>query len=143
MGKDKPDKEKKREKKGKKRSETDGIHKHKKEKKNSSNLSDTVEKELTTKVLDGLEKIEALEKAVNGNTTEIEAKKVESRPVGALVPFANPLAEDKVAKKILKSVKKGKTSRSTHTFLDCSYNFVLVSFLVVNIFIWSPFVTYH
>ena len=132
MGKDKPDKEKKREKKEKKRSETDGIHKHKKEKKNSSNLSDTVEKELTTKVLDGLEKIEALEKAVNGNTTEIEAKKMESRPVGALVPFANPLAEDKVAKKILKNVKKGKTSRYSHIlglqlqfrsrlFLGCQY----------------------
>ena len=30
-----------------------------------------------------------------------------SRPVGALVPFANPLADDKVSKKVFKSVKKG------------------------------------
>ncbi len=30
-----------------------------------------------------------------------------SRPIGALVPFANPLADEKVAKKVFKSVKKG------------------------------------
>jgi H/ACA ribonucleoprotein complex subunit 2 len=29
------------------------------------------------------------------------------RPVGALVPFANPLADEKVAKKVFKGVKKG------------------------------------
>jgi len=118
MGKDKAEKEKKREKKEKKRSETDGIHKHKKEKKkNSSNVSDTIEKGLATKVLDGLvkieahEKVEALEKVVNGGVVKIEAQ-VESRPVGALVPFANPLAEDKVAKKVLKSVKKAAGNKS-------------------------------
>lgn len=33
--------------------------------------------------------------------------KVTMRPVGALVPFANPLADEKVAKKIFKGVKKG------------------------------------
>lgn len=33
--------------------------------------------------------------------------KVMMRPVGALVPFANPLADEKVAKKIFKGVKKG------------------------------------
>lgn len=35
------------------------------------------------------------------------AKATSARPVGALVPFANPLADDKVAKKVFKSVKKG------------------------------------
>jgi len=55
--------------------------------------------------------VEALEKVVNGNAMEIEAQ-VESRPVGALVPFANPLAEDKVAKKVLKSVKKAAGNKS-------------------------------
>lgn len=30
-----------------------------------------------------------------------------SRPLGALVPFANPLADAKVGKKVFKSVKKG------------------------------------
>jgi H/ACA ribonucleoprotein complex subunit 2 len=29
------------------------------------------------------------------------------RPIGALVPFANPLADEKVGKKVFKSVKKG------------------------------------
>lgn len=32
------------------------------------------------------------------------------RPIGALVPFANPLADDKVTKKVLKGVKKGEFS---------------------------------
>ena len=40
--------------------------------------------------------------------TAVKSEKVASaRPVGALVPFANPLADDKVAKKVFKSVKKG------------------------------------
>jgi len=38
--------------------------------------------------------------------TDAAAKEV-LRPVGALVPFANPLADEKVAKKVFKSVKKG------------------------------------
>jgi H/ACA ribonucleoprotein complex subunit 2 len=146
MGKDKAEKEKKREKKEKKRSETDGIHKHKKEKKkNSSNVSDTIEKELGTKVLDGLvkiethEKVEALEKVVNGGVVKIEAQ-VESRPVGALVPFANPLAEDKVAKKVLKSVKKGKTSvLLTHSWITVAIPFQsLASFFFMNSFCNPP-----
>ena len=32
-------------------------------------------------------------------------------PIGVLVPFANPLADDKVQKKVLKSVTKGMSSR--------------------------------
>ena len=32
---------------------------------------------------------------------------VTPRPVGALVPFANPLADEKACKKVLRSVKKG------------------------------------
>ena len=39
---------------------------------------------------------------------ETESKKVNGiRPIGALVPFANPLADEKVAKKVFKGVKKG------------------------------------
>ncbi|ETI20470.1 hypothetical protein G647_08507 [Cladophialophora carrionii CBS 160.54] len=34
------------------------------------------------------------------------------RPVGALVPFANPLADEKVAKKVFKSVKKAAAHRT-------------------------------
>lgn len=112
MGKDKAEKEKKREKK-EKRAEKDGVHKskkdkkEKKEKKDKTVLADAVEKELTTKVLEGIDEAVAAKTVVNG-AAEPEAMEVESRPVGALVPFANPLVEDKSAKKVLKSVKKGK-----------------------------------
>ena len=42
-------------------------------------------------------------------TIKVETKGavVASRPIGALVPFANPLADEKVAKKVFKCVKKG------------------------------------
>lgn len=36
-----------------------------------------------------------------------DTKIVVTKPIGALVPFAVPLADDKVAKKAFKSVKKG------------------------------------
>lgn len=102
MAKERSDKEKK-EKKEKKRSETDGVHKKsKKEKKNVELLEKVVEQELASRTPD----IDAVKDAVtvNGDGSEV-------RPLGALVPFANPLAEDKVAKKVLKSVKKGELSR--------------------------------
>jgi H/ACA ribonucleoprotein complex subunit 2 len=103
MAKDKTDK--KKEKKEKKRSETDGVHKHKKDKKEKkAALSEAAEKDLTTQVLEGLEKAKTHEVAVNGHAEVTESQ---DRPVGALVPFANPLVEDKTAKKVLKSVKKG------------------------------------
>ncbi|KAL1885458.1 snoRNA-binding protein [Paecilomyces lecythidis] len=110
MAKDRVDKEKKREKKDKKRAETDGVHKSKKDKK-SKTLSDAAEKELTTKVLEGLDEADA---ATNGDVEVIQtdAMEVEARPVGALVPFANPLVEDKTAKKVLKSVKKAAANKS-------------------------------
>lgn len=48
------------------------------------------------------------EKASDVDSEVVEkAATLSSRPVGALVPFANPLADDKVAKKVFKSVKKG------------------------------------
>lgn len=40
---------------------------------------------------------------------EEDEKKDEAVPLGALVPFANPLCDDKSQKKVLKSVKKGTT----------------------------------
>ncbi|KAL1969483.1 hypothetical protein VTN77DRAFT_8921 [Rasamsonia byssochlamydoides] len=118
MAKDKSDKERKekKEKKEKKRSETDGVHKHKKDKKEkkekASALADAVEKELTTQVLEGLEKAQAEEVTTNGHVEEKETKPAEPRPVGALVPFAHPLVEDKTAKKVLKSVKKAAANKS-------------------------------
>ena len=111
MGKDKADKEKKSQKK-EKRAEKDGVHKSKKDKKENKDkkdktvLTDAVDKELTTKVLEGIEKEPEPVAATNGDVEMVQAK-TESRPVGGVVPFANPLVEDKSAKKVLKSVKKG------------------------------------
>lgn len=45
--------------------------------------------------------------AGDDNDSEEAEKATLSRPVGALVPFANPLADEKVSKKVFKSVKKG------------------------------------
>lgn len=43
----------------------------------------------------------------NGDDAAIAKSKPAPIPVGALVPFANPLADEKVTKKVLKVVKKG------------------------------------
>lgn len=101
MGKDKVEKKDRAEKK-EKRAEKDGVHKvkkEKKEKKDKTALVDAVEKEIVSEAMEGVE-----ETAVKG---EGEVDAAVDRPVGALVPFANPLVEDKQAKKVLKSVKKG------------------------------------
>lgn len=106
MGKDKVEKEKKRAEKKEKRAEKDGVHKKKdkKDKKDKAALADAVDKEITTQVLDGLDQAVATSVTVKG---EVDVAVNGVRPVGAVVPFANPLVEDKAAKKVLKSVKKG------------------------------------
>ncbi|KXG49163.1 Ribosomal protein L7Ae/L30e/S12e/Gadd45 [Penicillium griseofulvum] len=106
MGKDKVEKKDRAEKK-EKRAEKDGVHKvkkEKKEKKDKTALVDAVEKEIDTEAMEGLEQTNAVVK----DEAEVDAV----RPVGALVPFANPLVEDKQAKKVLKSVKKAAVNKS-------------------------------
>lgn len=106
MGKDKVEKKEKRAEKKEKRAEKDGIHKSKKdkkEKKDKTALADAVEKEITSQLSEGLDQAAAAGVAA----VEVDAMAID-RPVGAVVPFANPLVEDKQAKKVLKSVKKGK-----------------------------------
>jgi hypothetical protein len=102
-----PEKEEK--KKKKKRSDEDGVHK-------SSDKKDKKEKKakreaLAEKALNETQTAPAAADAKSdeeGEVAEAEAEnKQELRPVGALVPFANPLADEKVAKKVFKSVKKG------------------------------------
>lgn len=97
---DKKEGKDKSENKGK-RSETDGVHKSKKEKKVKRPDPDGV---LTTAVLDALE-----DRGSPMAVTEANGDAVMRvpRPVGALVPFANPLADERVQKKVLKSVKRG------------------------------------
>lgn len=101
--------ERKREKhmKKEKRSEKEGIHKSKKEKKEKKVAVAADETDVATTLLSTLENLSpetAAVKEKNGNT-EVTVK---STPLlGALVPFANPLADEKVQKKVLKGVKKG------------------------------------
>ncbi|PQE21015.1 ribosome biogenesis nhp2 protein [Rutstroemia sp. NJR-2017a WRK4] len=102
MAKDKSEKRDKKEKK-EKRSETDGVKKSKKEKK--SKLS---EENVAAAVAEVTESPE-VEMEVAGQEGSVE---VEAKPVGALVPFANPLADEKAAKKVLKSVKKAAKNKT-------------------------------
>ncbi|CAI7578886.1 unnamed protein product [Penicillium discolor] len=106
MGKDKVEKKDRAEKK-EKRAEKDGVHKvkkEKKEKKDKTALVDAVEKEIVSEAMEGVEETAV---AVKG-----EGEAAVDRPVGALVPFASPLVEDKQAKKVLKSVKKAAVNKS-------------------------------
>jgi H/ACA ribonucleoprotein complex subunit 2 len=100
MAKEKSEKRDKKEKK-EKRSEADGVKKPKKEKKsklNGDNVAAAFE-EVTKEVKAEAETKDLVVKEGSGE--------VVLKPVGALVPFANPLADEKVTKKVLKSVKKG------------------------------------
>jgi len=111
MAKDKSDKERKKEKKEKKRSEVDGVHKSKKDKKDKkkddNTLIDAVEKGLLTDKL-----AKGIEATASDKVNGVSEVVVETRPIGALVPFANPLVEDKTAKKVFKSVKKAAVNKS-------------------------------
>ena len=101
MAKDKSEKRDKKEKK-EKRSDSDGVKKSKKDKKsklNGDNVAAAFE-EVTKRT----ETPEVESKAL---TTKEASEELAVRPIGALVPFANPLADEKVTKKVLKSVKKG------------------------------------
>lgn len=115
-----PDKEAKRAakaaKKESKRSDSDGVHKSKLDKKDKKEKKDKEKKiketeaedvEVTTKLLNTLEETKPGSVVVKETNGDLQVK-VKSAPLlGALVPFANPLADEKVGKRILKSVKKG------------------------------------
>lgn len=100
MGKERSDKKDKKEKKEKRSSEEEtGVKKSKKEKKSkltSENVAAAVEE---------VAKIEA---------AKVDDEDLAVKPVGALVPFAAPLADEKVTKKVLKSVKKGMTLQPSY-----------------------------
>src|SRR5438045_7662957 len=94
----------KKEKKGN-RSETEGVKKSKKEKKSTFNRENVAAAldEMLEEPETSLVKMERV--AIKDSKGDVSVK-----PVGALVPFANPLADEKVAKKVLKSVKKDRKS---------------------------------
>ena len=103
-------------KKEAKLSDTNGVHKsksdrkggkEKKEKKEKQIEAEAADVEVTTKLLNTLEDTKPGTVAIKEDTGDLQIK-VKSAPLlGALVPFANPLADEKVGKKVLRSVKKG------------------------------------
>ncbi|KAI1113913.1 L30e-like protein [Nemania sp. NC0429] len=119
MGSTKPEK---KEKKEKKRSEADGVGKVKKDKKDKKEKKE----KLKTAVTAALEEEEEQEQAVDtpvSTTVVVEQKKktatttaepVTAAPiiVGALVPFARPLADEKATKKVMKSVRKAAKNKT-------------------------------
>ncbi|KAI9742178.1 MAG: snoRNA-binding protein [Claussenomyces sp. TS43310] len=116
MGKDKSEKKDKSSRKDKeKRSETDGVKKAKKDKKSklsgdnvaaalSATLNKDEEEVTAAAALPLIEAEVLLTQDTNGGAN--------AKPVGALVPFAAPLADDKVTKKVLKSVKKAAKNKT-------------------------------
>jgi len=125
MAKDKSESRKleKEEKKKKKRSEEDGVHKEKpsKDKKEKKAKREVLaERALNEISSSAAPASDAAREAVKSDDEEAAAEGTKSgavsllaaRPVGALVPFANPLADEKVAKKVFKSVKKAAANRT-------------------------------
>jgi H/ACA ribonucleoprotein complex subunit 2 len=106
-----PEKEEKKSKK--KRSDADGVHKSsadKKDKKDKKAKREALAEKALNEIQTAPPAATDAQSDEEGEVAETEAdakSKQAPRPVGALVPFANPLADEKVAKKVFKSVKKG------------------------------------
>jgi len=100
MAKDRSEKKEKKEK----RKSVDGVKKEKKSRRSS------VGSETATALLTKVEDAPAVnaDGDVDMDMDGGDDDKASSTPLGALVPFANPLCDDKAGKKVLKSVKKGK-----------------------------------
>ncbi|RYP53806.1 hypothetical protein DL768_001257 [Monosporascus sp. mg162] len=115
MGATKPEKAEKKEKKEKKRSDADGVSKSSSSKKDKKEKKEKKEKlkSAVTAALDGqLEKngdvtVTVVRTAEGEDDGKDEKKTTVLQPVvGALVPFARPLADEKGTKKIMKTVRK-------------------------------------
>lgn len=112
MGATKPEKAEKKEKKDKKRSEADGVTKSsssKKDKKEKKEKKDKLKSAVTTALEETNGDVAvAVVKADEEEGRKTKTKTTVLQPVvGALVPFAKPLADEKGTKKIMKSVRKG------------------------------------
>jgi H/ACA ribonucleoprotein complex subunit 2 len=110
-----PTKDKKKEKKEKRRSEENGISKPSKKEKKDKDKKRTLENSVA--VADTNEEVAGKENAPGDGEMKDAKEKVKEEDeegkkklviVGAIVPFANPLCDEKVTKKVLRGVKKGK-----------------------------------
>ena len=115
MAKDKDVKVKKDKKE--KRSETDGVKKSKKDKKEKKQQPEHVAEALLASLSDTAPGAEAIAIASRPKVDDSDDEQAEQVIRGALVPFANPLADDKTTKKIFKSVKKGTSTLHAHVTL--------------------------
>ncbi|KAI0143930.1 L30e-like protein [Hypoxylon sp. NC0597] len=104
MGATKPEKERK-EKKEKKRSEADGVTKSKKDKKDKKEKKEKLKNAVNSAIDDQLE-VDTSASVTVVKDGEEKVAKVLVPVVGALVPFARPLADEKATKKIMKTVRK-------------------------------------
>lgn len=120
---DKEDRKREKHAKKAKRSEKDGVHKSKKDKngkhrepplKDENDVKPVKLAEKVTEIIVDAEMTEALLHKLENQDPKhdvkiVTAEESPSEPVllGALVPFANPLADEKTQKKVLKSIKKG------------------------------------
>lgn len=134
MGSTKPEK---KEKKEKKRSEADGVGKVKKDKKDKKDKKEKLKTAVTAALEEQEEPVDAPatvieeeKKKKTTTTTDVAATApVAAAPiVGALVPFARPLADEKATKKVMKSVRKG---------MDLFFFFSLLSLFSYRILIPS------
>ena len=105
--KEKKEKKDKKEKK-EKRSDKDGVHKSKKDKKEKKIVKAAEEDHVVTALFNNIES-EIPGSIAKKENEEIKITLKHAPLLGALVPFANPLADEKVGKKVLKSVKKGQS----------------------------------
>ncbi|KAI0551927.1 L30e-like protein [Xylaria curta] len=104
MGATKPEK---KEKKEKKRSDADGVGKVKKDKKDKKEKKEKLKSAVTA----ALE--EENQEPAGDAPVSVEDKSATAAPVvGALVPFARPLADEKATKKVLKSVRKAAKNKT-------------------------------
>jgi len=97
MAKDRSEKKEKKEKKV----SDDGVKKEKKEKKEKRKSAGAVEDAADDTMIDATEVEDAT--MVDGDAVAVAGDAAKS----ALVPFANPLCDEKNGKKVLKTVKKG------------------------------------
>ncbi|KAI0383156.1 L30e-like protein [Hypomontagnella monticulosa] len=102
MGSTKPEK---KEKKDKKRSEADGVTKTKKDKKEKKEKKEKL-KSAVKATLEDQQEANNTATPVTVEDAEEKAGKVMEPVVGALVPFALPLADEKATKKVMKTVRK-------------------------------------
>lgn len=102
--------ERKKEKKEKKRSDSEGVSKPKKDKKEKKSSDASLSKALTDHLDDLANEDDAVVSDPTGSTVamvDVQGDGSAKKPLlAAMVPFANPLSDEKQGKKVLKGVKK-------------------------------------